>query len=174
MNHRIAALVLAAACLVFGAQAAGADTVVQNQNSSSGAEATSGDAEASNEAEVQTGPRAQSSSGPAQSSQIGNNSARVRQDSQARSGDAAAGSQVTGARGGSGTVQNQNSSTGSVATTGDALASNVADIGSGPDSVSGFGPASASQTGSNDVDADLGVTAETGDAVSGSQITGIL
>lgn len=70
-------------------------------------------------------------------------------------------------------VQNQNSSNGGFATSGSATATNTASVGVGP-SASGFGTAQASQIGSNSVAISQSAVAKSGDAVVGSQITGIV
>ncbi len=172
---RIAAVVIMSTGLVATPMVAFADTTVQNSNSSENAHAESGDASSSNSTTVEQGPESNSAGGDANSQQIGNNSSDVEQDSEAKSGDAAAGSQVTGAKGGDGdtTVQNNNHAVNPTAVSGNANAHNFASVDQGPEANALFGSASASQIGDNDSGLEQKAQAESGDAVSGSQITGI-
>jgi len=148
---------------------------VQNQNSGDGGTARSGNATATNSAHVQVGPNASSVGGDAMASQIGSNSVSVSQSSVARTGDAVANSQITGiVGGGNSTVQNQNSSDGGSATSGDAFSSNNLVTAVGPDAESITGDALASQLGDNDVVISQSAAALSGDAVVGSQVTGIV
>lgn len=153
-----------------------ADTTVQNTNNSENAYAQSGDAEATNNAEVHSGPQAESGFGDANAQQIGDNESSVKQESNAQSGDAMAGSQSTGVSGGHGntTVQNTNNSTNPTAISGNATATNSAFVSGGPVASSLFGNASANQIGGNEVELDQVASALTGDAVAGSQVTGII
>lgn len=176
------------ALLVGTARAA----TVQNQNSSSGGVAISGDARVTNTAVVNVGPSANSSGGPAQASQIGSNSVSVSQNGVAKSGDAVVGSQITGiVGGGDATVQNQNASSGGFALSGDSSVDNFLVLNVGP-TANAFGcapeiiiidvlgegpsscPAQASQIGHNDVVISQSAHAITGDAVVNSQVTGIV
>jgi hypothetical protein len=165
-------------------------TTVQNQNSSSGGSAISGNARVTNTAVVNVGPSANSSGGPAQASQIGSNSVSVSQHGVAKSGDAVVGSQITGiVGGGDATVQNQNASSGGTAISGDSSVDNflvlnvgptanaegcavevIETLGGGPSSC----PAQASQIGHNDVVISQSAHAISGDAVVNSQVTGIV
>lgn len=177
MRKFIGAVLLGAGLLVVpanvGLALADDQTVVQNQNSSQDSTATSGDATAGNTAVYQSGPQANSGAGDAQASQIGDNNSSVHQNSSAKSGDAAAGSQITGVSGG-GTVQNQNTSSGDIATSGNANAFNVAVVAMGPVANSGLGNAQASQNGSNNTELVQDAVSTSGDAVAGSQVTGIV
>jgi len=145
-----------------------AEPAVQGSNASSESQATSADVTASSSATVNAGPSANGGSG--QSSQIGNNNVTVNQKTSAKSGDAVAGSQVTGVVGGNATVQNQNSSSGAVATSGDVTVVNSATVNAGP-SASG---SQASQIGDNSVRVNQETVVESGSAVAGSQVTGIV
>ena len=146
-----------------------ADSSVQGSNSSEGSQATSAGVTAVSSASANAGPSANGGGG--QSSQIGNNNVTVNQKTQAKSGDAVAGSQVTGVVGGNTTVQNQNSSTGAVATSGDVTVVNSATVNAGP-SASGGGQ--AAQIGDNTVRVTQETVAASGSAVAGSQVTGIV
>lgn len=150
------------------------DSTVQGSNTATDSTATSSSAAASNGATVNSGPAATGATGGT-SSQIGDNSVRVNQSSNAKSGDAVAGSQVTGVVGGNATVQNVNNSTGATATSGDAVASNTATVNAGPSATAtGTGNANAQQIGDNTVRVDQESVAESGDSVAGSQVTGIV
>jgi len=72
------------------------------------------------------------------------------------------------------TVQNQNSSTGGVATSGASTATNTAVVNVGPSASSTTGTAQAAQIGDNSVSVSQKAVAKSGDAVVGSQITGIV
>lgn len=177
---RFARLLVVSALACFGLAllvgSARAATTVQNQNSSSGGSAFSGNATATNTASLGVGPVASSDTGPAQASQIGNNNVSISQSSVAKSGDAVVGSQITGiVGGGNATVQNQNSSEGGEAFTGNAVAGNLIDgLSVGPAAFAGDANASASQLGDNNVDIAQAAEAITGDAVVNSQVTGIV
>jgi hypothetical protein len=95
----------------------------------------------------------------------------VVQNSRARSGDAIAGSQVTGVVGGNATVQNSNMSFGAVAVSGPVVAGNVAVVNAGP---TAGGGGSAQQIGNNSTRVIQNNVAESGAAVAGSQVTGIV
>lgn len=161
--------------LMVGAARAG---VVQNQNSSSGGFAQSGDARVTNVAVVNAGPSASSSGGPAQASQIGSNHVVVDQTGVAKSGDAVVNSQITGiVGGGNNTVQNQNSGIGGLAISGDADVSNTAFVNVGPfagTSLVSPTAAQASQIGNNEAVISQSAEAITGDAIVNSQVTGIV
>lgn len=146
-------------------------TAVQGQNGSSDGTAVSGNADGANTAAVGAGPAA-TSGGTSMSQQNGNNSVTVRQTSTAKSGDAVAGSQVTGVVGGDATIQNQNSSSGSTAISGNATASNTAVVNAGPTSSSTAGAAQSAQQGDNAVRVLQDADAQSGDSVAGSQVTG--
>lgn len=161
----------------------GGHNVVQNSNSSLGAVALSGPAVVSNVAVANAGPRANSLGilGNAQSGQVGDNHMIVHQESEAISGDAVAGSQVTGIVGGDAIVANQNSSLGSLAVSGGACAAfvcgggNILFAGAGPDAlaVGLITPnANAAQFGDNDVVIRQATSAVSGDALAGAQVTG--
>jgi hypothetical protein len=182
MRKFMGALLLGAGLLVVPANigiafAEDDQTVVQNQNSSENSTAQSGDASASNTAVVNSGPSANSSGvGDANAQQIGDNDTHVEQRSSSRSGDAVAGSQVTGSAGGhGGTVQNQNNSSGDTAISGNSFVANVAVLLSGPQAnASGAGNSSAQQNGSNHAELVQDAVSTSGDAVAGSQVTGIV
>jgi hypothetical protein len=163
---------LAAFAVMFFASLAAADaTAVQGQNGSIGGAAASGPAAGGNAAVLGAGPAAGAALGSSQSQQMGDNSVIVNQSSSAKSGDAVAGSQVTGVVGG-GTVMNSNSSFGSAAVSGPAIASNVAVANAGPLTGSLGGFASTSQAGGNSVIVNQESKAMSGDALAGSQTTG--
>jgi hypothetical protein len=176
--RKLAKIIVIAALACFGlALLAGASrgATVQNQNSSDDGFARSGDSTATNSADLRVGPSASSIADNAQASQIGSNSVSVSQASVARTGDAVVNSQITGiVGGGNSTVQNQNSSSGGTATSGDALSGNTLDVAVGPDADSIAGDALASQLGDNEVVISQSAEAVTGDAVLGSQVTGIV
>jgi hypothetical protein len=118
--------------------------------------------------------------GEAQSSQIGDNLVSLDQSLAASTGDAVAGSQVTGSVTGADsevTVQNQNFGEAALATSGDVVfetAANVAGLEAGPVALSDSedGTAQASQNGDNAMDVVQTLDISTGDAVAGSQVTG--
>lgn len=164
---------LAAALAVPGA--ALADETIQQQNSSQNSNAQSGGAYAVNGSYSQSGPQAGSTFGNAQAQQNGNNTTTVNQSSKAKSGDAVAGSQVTGsAGGGNKNVMNQNNSLNANATSGPAVAVNASYASSGPSAGSLFGTAQTTQNGSNATLVNASADATSGDAISGSQVTGLI
>jgi len=171
-------VVSALACFaLFVLVGAGRATTVQNQNSSSGGFAQSGDARVSNTATVNVGPSANASGGPAQASQIGSNHVVVEQTGVAKSGDAVANAQITGVVGGGDvTIQNQNVGVGGVALSGVAEVSNTAFVNVGPFAGNSLvtGTALASQIGDNDVVIRQSALAFSGDAVVNSQINGVV
>ena len=154
----------------------GSNATIQNQNSATAPSAVSGDVAMANTAAVVLGPSATTDAGAAQAAQIGDNRADVTQSFTAQTGDAVAGSQVTGiVGGGEHTVQNQNSVDGAgTALSGDLDLVSVVAVVSGPLATSGDGDAQAGQIGSNDAVITQAVEASTGDAVYGSQVTGIV
>ncbi len=163
---------------VAGSQVAGivgGDGVVQGTNSSTDAVGISGDADAFNDAFVAAGPFSDTVDGTANAAQVGDNDAVLRQSSEAASGDAVAGSQVTGYVGnGDATIQNQNASTDPVAISGNAFAENFSAVLAGPAAFSVTGTAQSSQVGDNDVLVDQEAVSTSGDAVAGSQVTGLV
>jgi hypothetical protein len=163
---------LAGLGLVFGSGFASAqeeeETTVQGSNTSTESTAASSDASASNQAEVSAGP---SSSNGGSSQQVGNNSTTVNQNAQAKSGDAVAGSQVTGVVGGGATVQNTNNSSGATAVSGEATASNAAVVNAGPQAGNG---GTAQQVGNNNVEVNQSSSATSGTAAAGTQVTGVV
>jgi hypothetical protein len=164
---------------VAGSQVVGiagdGDHTVQQSNVSTDAESESGDVDASNELELALGPNAESGDAVAQASQVGDNDAVWRQVTDARSGDAVAGSAVIGIVGdGTSTGQGQSSSTGADAESGDVSVENEAEAVIGPSAVSGTATASASQIGDNSVDVEQTLEAGSGDAIAGSQVTGLV
>jgi hypothetical protein len=169
---------------VAGAQVTGivgdGEHVVQKMNSATcdGEElfcAVTGVGTASNEAEVLVGPAADSDDA-AQAAQVGDNDAVLSQSATAASGDSLFGAQVTGIVGGSATVQNSNATSSGAeqlpAQSGDAEASNLAVLASGPSAVSVGSNAQSMQTGDNAADGSQDASVSTGDAVSGGQVTG--
>src|SRR5262249_40645954 len=126
------------------------------------------------------GPYANASDGPANASQLGDNSLELTQTAQVSTGDAVGGSQVTGiVGGGEHTVQNQNT-----AACGDECARS-GDIGSvdtfnegdavvGPTAISDADEVQASQVGDNDAVIEQSIGAQTGDALFGAQVTGVV
>src|SRR5262249_33636913 len=96
----------------------GGNATVPKQKRSIRAVALSGPAVVSNVAVVNAGPKAGTLGSTAQVGQFGDNSVTAIQKSEAVTGDAVAGSQVTGAVGSGATVQNSNSSFGGLAITG--------------------------------------------------------
>lgn len=158
-----------------GALGLGGGTVVQNSNSSIGSVAASGPAIGVNVAASNAGPQANALLGFAQTSQIGNNTSVTNQNSTVKSGDAVAGSQVTGVVGGGPTVvQNQNSSLGALALSGPAIGGNVAVSNTGPSANALLGAASAQQFGNNTSVVNQTNVTKSGDALAGSQVTGVV
>jgi hypothetical protein len=103
---------------------------------------------------------------------VGNNSLVFSQDAVVASGDAVAGSQVTGVVGGNEAVlQLTGSDTGSVATSGTVVASNTAGGFLTSTAVAG-GNADAQQIGDGFFDGTQTLDFGSGDAVAGSQVTG--
>jgi hypothetical protein len=157
-----------------------ADNVtVQNQNSADNPSATSGEATVSNDTGdgFSLGPRAITDTGTAQASQFGGNEADITQSAIAESGDAVAGSQVTGiVGGGEHVVQNSNNAFCDLdpcAFSGDADASNTADVSVGPFAETDD-TAQVSQTGDNDAVLSQSSLATSGDSLFGSQVTGVV
>jgi hypothetical protein len=153
----------------------GGDSTVQNQNSSSGGTATSGDAISNNTLDVAVGPDADSIAGDALASQLGDNEVVISQSAEAVTGDAVVGSQITGAVGGDVTIQGQNSSEDGFAESGISIATNLATGNAGgPEATSPAGSALASQNGDNASDLAQDALAESGDGVTGSQVSGVV
>lgn len=161
-------------CLMWADSASAQDNTVQGQNGATASAAISAPASSTNALQFNAGPSANGVGAPAQASQQGDNVASERQRSEARSGDASAGSQVHGVVGGGHTVQNQNSSVGAVAVSAPAVSVNVTAANVGPQANGLGAPASASQIGGNRYDGTHLAIAESGDAVAGSQVTGIV
>jgi len=162
---------------VTGIVGAGEHTI-QNQNAATCGDpvcALSGEATLFNASTLLLGPLAVSDD-VAQASQIGDNDAVFRQSTTAETGDALFGSQVAGVVGGSATVQQQNSSEVAAgplpaAISGDLTLANAVLVVAGPIAQSN-GRAQSSQTGDNTLTISQGVQASSGDALSGSQVTG--
>jgi len=154
----------------------GGDATVQNQNSSTGGTATSGDAFSNNTLDVAVGPDAESIAGDALASQLGDNDVVISQSAEAVTGDAVLGSQITGVvNGGDATIQGQNTSDGGSATSGESVATNVArGNAGGPEATSPAGSTLASQNGDNGSDLAQDALAESGDGVTGSQVSGVV
>jgi len=158
----------------FAAAQTPSTSAVLGQNGSTGAGAASGPVVGANNAAIGAGPAAGSVLGTSQSQQLGDNTVTVNQSSTAKSGDAVAGSQVTGVVGGSSTVMNSNSSIGAVALSGPVASVNNAVVAAGPKAGSILGSAQTGQVGDNNVNVHQRSDAESGDAVAGSQVTGIV
>lgn len=177
MHRSLARWLVVGALAVFGlgllanVAFAQAGAQVQGQNSADDGTAGTGTATGSNANGFAAGPSA-AAGGTANSQQLGSNSATVDQSGSGKSGDPVAGGQVTGAVGNA-KVQNQNSASGNTAISGDVLVTNDAAAALGPNATSATSTAQASQVGHNDLTVRQAVTSSTGDAVAGSQITGI-
>lgn len=153
----------------------GGPTTVLGSNNCIGCVAASGPAVAVNAVAAGAGPSATAVLGSANTQQFGNNTTVVNQTSDARSGDAVAGSQVTGIVGGFGsTVLNQNSCFGCLALSGPAIAPNFALVRSGPSAFGLLGFSNASQVGNNDAILSQRSISRSGDALAGSQTTGLV
>lgn len=171
LRKMFAAILLGAGLVVVPVNAVYAGTTINQENSSEDSEAQSGDANAGNFGGAQAGPEA--NGGGAAVHQDGDNEAEVEQSSQSKSGAAVAGSQVTGVAGdGDVTINNKNSSKNDKATSGNANALNFGFALAGPEA-SGPG-AWVFQSGDNEVLLDQDASAETGDAIAGSQVTGVV
>lgn len=129
-----------------------------------------------NEADVFVGPRASISAllgtVVASSNQIGDNAAFVGQAVDATTGDAIAGSQISGSVGGSPTVQSSNTSLNDDATSGDADAFNELYLVVGPQVSTNNTTALVEQIGSNIAEVGQFAESATGDAISGGQVVG--
>jgi len=169
-------LVSALACFGFvlfmGSAHAQDATTVQGTQSARGAGAATGPVVGANVNGFGGGPTAVAAGG-ASSQQLGSNHAKVSQTGTAKTGDPVAGGQVTGVVGDNATVQNSNSAIGVAAGSGPAVMANVNGGRVGPLAAS-VGPSQTAQTGSNSLDLSQSGTAETGDAVAGGQVTGIV
>jgi len=169
-------LVSALACFGFvlfmGSAHAQDATTVQGTQSARGAGAATGPVIGANVNGFGGGPTAVAAGG-ASSQQLGSNRAKVAQTGTAKTGDPVAGGQVTGVVGDNATVQNSNSALGVAAGSGPALMANVNAGRVGPAAAS-IGPSQTAQTGSNSLDLSQTGVAETGDAVAGGQVTGIV
>lgn len=153
----------------------GGDATVQNQNSGEGGVAFTGDALSNNTLEVGVGPFAESLADDALASQIGDNETVISQSAEAITGDAVVNSQVTGVvAGDNSVVQGQNTADDGIAFSGVAYATNDAfgDVGPLADSIAGS--ALATQNGDNAADLAQDAGAESGDGVSGSQVSGVV
>lgn len=169
---------------VAGSQVTGVvadkDVTIQNTNDSIGTTAVSGVVVSVNDVTgLSVGPEADSGDGTATATQTGDNAASVEQAIAGASGDAVAGSQVTGvvADPSEVTVQNVNSSDGAVAVSGDvdpAIGNGVFDVTVGPLAQAGDVAATASQIGDNDAAIVQDAALTSGDAVAGSQVTGVV
>jgi hypothetical protein len=129
------------------------------------------------------GPSADTADGTASVAQIGDDDAVLEQSSEVATGDAVFGSQVTGTVGGSADVMNSNASVCPAAEdpcaesgqAGDpADPTNEATITVGPFAVSAAATAQGIQTGDDSIDATQTADASSGDALSGSQVTGLV
>jgi hypothetical protein len=154
----------------------GGDATVQNQNDGEGGVATTGDALSSNTLEVGVGPFADSSTDDALASQIGDNETVISQSAEAITGDAVVNSQVTGVVAGDDSViQGQNTGDDGFAESGIAYATNDAfGNAGGPVADSPVGSTLATQNGDNAADLAQDAGAESGDGVSGSQVSGVV
>jgi hypothetical protein len=151
----------------------GGDVTIQGSNSSLGAISASFPVVGVNFGAVQGGPVGLAGvSGSA--SQFGRNDLSADQSVNATTGDAVAGSQITGAVAeGVTTISNQNSSIGALALSGPAIAPNFALALGGPVSA-GLLSAQSQQTGDNTLDYAQAALASSGDAVAGAQVTGVV
>jgi hypothetical protein len=188
LGHNSAALKQSASAKsgdpVAGAQVTGAvadNVTVQNQNSAVNPSAFSGEADVENEAEdFFAGPVATTDTGTAQASQLGSNDLDVSQDAIAETGDAVAGSQVTGIVGdGEHTVSVQNSAVcdeETCAESGEAEVENeFEDATVGPFAATdGTETAQTAQVGDNDAVISQTSEANSGDALFGSEVIGIV
>jgi hypothetical protein len=149
--------------------AAGSDIVIQNFTSSEDATAQSGVAVAANVGLADAGPAALSGTGPATANQVGDNIGFVGQGAAAETGDAVAGSQVTGLVGATtSTVQGSNVASGPDATSANADAINLATGNFGPLA----DPGTTSQFGDNAVVSDQATFSSSGEGVAGSLVVG--
>lgn len=174
MRRALARVLVVAALACFALLLAGAiagATELQGQNSATGAGAASGPSIGGNTAAFAQGPTAASviSSG---AQQLGSNRGKVAQRAKGTSGDAVAAGQVTGATG-SASVMNSNAALGAVSAAGTVITVNTLAAQVGPLGISLIGVADVTQTGDNALDASQEVSADTGDAVVGGQVTGI-
>jgi len=168
----VSALACAGLYMFSGAARAQTGTTVQGTQSARGAGAATGPVVGTNLNTFGGGPTAVAAGG-ASSQQLGNNSAKVAQSSKAKTGDPVAGGQITGVVGDNATVQNSNSALGVAAVSGPAVVANVTAGNVGPTAAS-LGPAQTAQTGSNSLEVSQNSSTETGDAVAGGQVTGIV
>jgi hypothetical protein len=161
---------------VAGGQVTGAvadNVTVQNQNTAIGSIAVSGGAVALNVNQGTVGPSA-TAVGPAQVSQVGNNSADIAQSTVVETGDAVAGSQVTGIVGrGEHTIQNSNTSLLGIAVSGAPIGISVNLANAGPLALSAL-IGQAGQVGDNDATLSQSSSVKSGDALGGSQVSGIV
>lgn len=146
----------------------------QNDNSSSGGDATSGDAISEGTVEAVAGPMATADAEPADAVQDGDSEVDVDLEAESESGVAGVGSQFLDARGDA-TTQNGNLSADDSAESGDAITDN--DVSGVAGAVAGEpfigtadAPASAALSGEADFGADLEARATSGDALTGSQL----
>src|SRR5687767_7041722 len=170
-------IVVALACFGLAGllgQANAGETTVQGTQTSDEAAAATGESTGNNTSSFGAGPSATGSTGSS-ASQLGGNTGSVAQNANAKSGDPVAGAQVTGAVADNVTVQNQNSANGPSAVSGAASVINSANAFLGPSATgSATGVAQAGQTGSNRLDVSQFSSAHSGDAIAGSQVTGIV
>jgi len=161
---------------VAGGQVTGAvadNVTVQNQNTAIGSFAVSGAATLVNVNTGTVGPSA-TAVGPTQVSQVGNNSADIAQSTVVETGDAVAGSQVTGiVGGGEHTIQNSNTSLLGIAVSGTPIGLSINAANAGPLALSAF-VGQAGQVGDNDATLSQSSEVKSGDALAGSQVSGIV
>lgn len=110
----------------------------------------------------------------AQVEQEGDNEGDAAQDATVRTGDGAAGAQITGlvVSGGEARVEKTNASEDSRSTSGDASSTVTATAAVGPSGAAGLIGSAAVQDGDNELDLSQVTETLTGDAVAGSQVTG--
>jgi len=169
-------VVAALACfglLWLAGSALAQENVVQGSNASDTSTADTGNVDGTNTSTFSGGPTATGGTG-ASAQQLGHNSATVHQSGSAKTGDPVAGAQVTGAVADNVTVQNSNAAIDPSATSGTATFENFADVTAGPVATTDDGVAQASQFGDNSTEIAQAGIAESGDAVGGSQVTGIV
>jgi hypothetical protein len=157
------------------------DAVVMNDNSSSGGEATSGDACAApdcddpaltggNVVEAVSGPVATSDPGTAAAAQDGDDEVTIDLDADADTDDALVGHQLTTAEDDA-TVLNVNESIDDTATGGNAISGNDVTGVAGPLAAAGAADAASVQSGDDTLGITAGALSDTEEAVTGSQVT---
>jgi hypothetical protein len=148
-----------------------ADVTIESSNNSEDSEATSGQATSGNSGSGHAGPV---NGGGGAILQDGDNEMDADQEAGSKSGDTVAGGQATGVAASGDqdvTIRNTNNSENDQATSGDASAGNLFGGTVGP--ING-GPGLIFQVGDNELDLGQTAESETGDAVAGGQVTGVV